>query len=47
MSYRNYPADRGVAVVADAGGSIEVKEQIINLIKALFGIEVNKMMVTV
>ena len=41
------PQIEGVAVVADAGGSIEVKEQIINLIKALFGIEVNKMMVTV
>ena len=37
----------GVAVVADGGDDPVVKEKIINLIKALFGIEINKIMVTV
>lgn len=37
----------GVAVVADGGDDPIVKEKIINLIKALFGIEINKIMVTV
>lgn len=41
------PQIEGVAVVADGGESPAVKEKIINLIKALFGIEINKIMVTV
>lgn len=41
------PQIEGVAVVADGGDSPVVKEKIISLIKALFGIEINKIMVTV
>lgn len=41
------PEIEGVAVVAKGGENIVLKEKIINLIKALFGIEINKIMVTV
>lgn len=41
------PEIEGVAVVADGGDSPVIKEKIINLIKALFGLEINKIMVTV
>ena len=41
------PEIEGVAVVADGGNSPVIKEKIINLIKALFGLEINKIMVTV
>ena len=41
------PEVEGVAVVADGGDSPVIKEKIISLIKALFGIEINKIMVTV
>jgi len=41
------PEIEGVAVVADGGDSPVIKEKIISLIKALFGLEVNKIMVTV
>lgn len=41
------PKIEGVAVVADGGDSPVIKEKIINLIKALFGLEINKIMVTV
>lgn len=41
------PEIEGVAVVADGGENPAVKEKIINMIKALFGIEINKIMVTV
>lgn len=43
----NHPQVEGVAVVAQGAGNLAVKEKIIQLIKALFGIEVNKIMVTV
>lgn len=41
------PEIEGVAVVADGGENPLIKEKIINLIKALFGIEINKIMVTI
>lgn len=41
------PEIEGVAVVADGGDSPVIKEKIISLIKALFGLEINKIMVTV
>ena len=41
------PEVEGVAVVADGGDSPIIKEKIISLIKALFGLEINKIMVTV
>ncbi len=41
------PQIEGVAVVAEGADSPQVKEKIIGLIKALFGIEINKIMVTV
>lgn len=40
------PAVAGVSVVAQGAGNAGVREKIIQLIKALFGIEVNKIMVT-
>lgn len=41
------PEVEGIAVVADGGDSPVIKEKIISMIKALFGLEVNKIMVTV
>lgn len=42
-----FPQVEGVAVVLKGSDSFAVKEKIIQLIKALFGIEINKIMVTV
>jgi stage III sporulation protein AG len=41
------PQVKGVAVVAEGAQNAAIKEKIIQLIKALFGIEINKIMVTV
>lgn len=43
----NCPRIEGVAVVAQGADSPVIKEKIIQLIKALFGLEINKIMVTV
>lgn len=40
------PEIEGVAVIAEGGDKVLVKEKIINIIKALFGIDINKISVT-
>lgn len=39
------PQIEGVAVIAEGAESVKIKEKIINVIKALFGIEINKISV--
>ena len=41
-----YPKVQGVAVVEQGAADPKIKQKIIELIKALFGIEINKIMVT-
>jgi stage III sporulation protein AG len=45
VSNEKYPVVKGVCVVAQGGGDSNVKEKILSVVEALFGLEANKIVV--